>query len=68
MEVNRYNLRSNRRECSIPVQLQLATDEDFMTSSRSHMESAQAGQVFSQLSDSESDIDISDFIRSLDQN
>ena len=68
MEATRYNLRSNRRECSIPVQLQLATDEDFMTASRSHMESPQAGQVFSELSDSESDIDISDFIRSSDQN
>ena len=64
----RYNLRSNRRECSIPVQLQLATDEDFMMASRSHMESPQAGQVFSKLSDSESDIDISDFIHSSDQN
>ena len=32
------------------------------------MESAQAGQVFSELSDSESDIEISDFIRSSDQN
>ena len=68
MEGTRYNLRSNRRECSIPVQLQLATDEDFMMASRSHMESPQAGQVFSELSDSESDIDISDFIRSSDQN
>ena len=68
MEATRYNLRSNRRECSIPVQLQLATDDDFMTASRSHMESAQAGQVFSELSDSESDIDISDFIRRSDQN
>ena len=68
MEANRYNLRSNRRECSIPVQIQLATDEDFLTASRSHMESVQAGQVFSELSDSESDIDISNFIRSSDQN
>ena len=68
MEATRYNLRSNRRECSILVQLQLATDEDFMTASRSHMESPQARQVFSELSDSESDIDISDFIRSSDQN
>ena len=32
------------------------------------MESAQAGHVFSELSDSESDIDISDFIHSSDQN
>ena len=68
MEATRYNLRSNRRECSIPVQLQLATDEEFMMASRSHIESAQAGQVFSELSDSELDIDISDFIRSSDQN
>ena len=68
MEANRYNLRSNRRERSIPVQLQLATDEDFMMASRSRMESAQARQVFSELSDSESDIDISDFTRSSDQN
>ena len=65
MEANRYNLRLNRREHSIPVQLQLATDEDFMMVSRSHMESAQAGQGFSELSDSESDINISDFIHSL---
>ena len=32
------------------------------------MESAQAGQAFSELSYSESDIDISDFIHSSDQN
>ena len=32
------------------------------------MESAQAGQVFSELSDNESDIDISDFIHSSEQN
>ena len=63
MEVTRYNLRSKRRECSIPVQLQSATDDDFMTASWSLMES-----VFSELLDSESDIHISDFIRSSDQN
>ena len=67
MEATRYKLRSNRRECSIPLQLQLTTDDDFMMASRSHMESAQAGQVFSELSDSESDIDISDFIHSSDK-
>ena len=67
MEASRYNLRSNRRECSIPVQLQMATNEEFVMASRSHMESAQAGQVFSELLDSGSDIDLSDFIRSLDQ-
>ena len=65
MKASRYNLRSNRRECSIPVQLQLATDKEFVTASRGHMESAQAEQVFSELSDSESDIDL---IRHLDQN
>ena len=63
MEASRYNLRSNRRACSIPVQLQLATDDEFLMASRGHMESAQGGQVFSELSDSELDIDISDFIK-----
>ena len=29
-----------------PIQLQLATDEEFVTASRSHMESDQARQVF----------------------
>ena len=43
----------------------MATDEEFVMASRGHMESAQAGQVFSELSDSESDIDL---IRHLDQN
>ena len=66
MEPTRYNLRPTRRECRIPVQLQLATDEDFVTASGSRMESVQAGQVFSERSDSESDIDLSAFGQCLD--
>ena len=64
MEAGRYNLRSNRRECSIPVQLQLPIDEDFVMASKSHMESDQAGQVFYELSD----IDLADLIWHLNQN
>ena len=30
MDEARYNLRSKRRECQIPIQLQMAGDEDFM--------------------------------------
>ena len=68
MEAGTYNLRSNRTECSIPVQLQLATAEDFVMEARSQMESDQAGQVFSELSDCEPDIDLSDLIWHSDQN
>ena len=30
MDEVRYNLRSKKRECQIPIQLQMAGDEDFM--------------------------------------
>ena len=47
MEASRYNLRSNRSESSIPVQLQLATDEEFVRASRgSHGVSAGRASVF----------------------
>ena len=68
MEAGRYNFRSNRRECSIPVQLQLATDDKLLTETGRRAESPQAGQVLSEFSDSESDIDLSDLIRHSDQN
>ena len=68
MELTRYNLGSTRMECRIPVQIQLATDEHFLTASGCHMETAQAKQVFSELSDSELDIDLCDLILQSDQN
>ena len=34
MEYNRYNLSSKKKECSMPIQLQLASDEDFMAALR----------------------------------
>ena len=68
MDEVRPNLRSKKRECRIPIQLQMAGDEDFMATlgpSTSRM-----GQVsFTEHSDSgsESDIDISDLINHSDK-
>ena len=59
MNEGRYNLRLNRGECCIPIQLQLASDVDFLTASGDGPASSHSGQVgFSDLSDSGSDIDI----------
>ena len=56
MEDKRYNLRSKKKECSIPIQLQLASDEDFMAALRP----STSGHVFeSEHTDlSDSDIDV----------
>ena len=66
MEDKTYNLRSKKKEGTIPIQLQLASDEDFMAALRP----STSGQVFeSEHTDSsDSDIDISDLINHLDQN
>ena len=63
----RYNLR-NRGECRIPIQLQLASDVDFLTASGEVAGSSQSGQVVTDLSDSGSDIDISGLVEHSDQN
>ena len=68
MNEGRYNLRSNRGECRIPIQLQLASDADFLTASGDGVNSSQSGQVFTDLSDSGSDIDISGLLEHSDQN
>ena len=66
--MERYNLQSGKRECHIPIQLQLARDEDFLTGSLEA--SGHAGQV----SDSDqsdigrSDIDISALLNTSEQN
>ena len=59
MNEGRYNLRSNRGECRIPIQLQLASDADFLMASGDGVNSSQSGHVFTDLSYSGSDIDIS---------
>ena len=66
--MERYNLRSGKRECHIPIQLQLARDEDFFAGSLEA--SGHAGQVpDSDQSDiNGSDIDISALLNSSDQN
>ena len=66
--MERYNLRSGKRECHIPIQLQLARDEEFLMESLEA--SGHAGQVFdSDQSDlSRSDIDISALLNTSDQN
>ena len=66
--MERYNLRSGKRECHIPVQLQLARGEDFLTESLEA--SGHAGQVFNSdhSGTSESDIDISGLLNVSDQN
>ena len=66
MNEARYNLR-NRGECRIPMQLQLASDVDFLTASRKGADSLQSGQVVTDLSDSGSDTDISALIEHSDQ-
>ena len=66
--MERYNLRPGKRECHIPIQLQLARDEDFLTGLLEA--SGPAGQV----SDSDqsdigrSDIDISALLNTSKQN
>ena len=67
MNEGRYNLR-NRGECHIPIQLQLASDIDFLTASGEEADSSQSGQVVTDLSDSGSDIDIPALIEHFDQN
>ena len=67
MNEGRYNLR-NRGECRIPIQLQLASDVDFMTVSGERADSSQSGQVVTDLSDSRSDIDIPALVDHSDQN
>ena len=61
MEQKRYNSRSKKKECTIPIQLQLGSDEDFMAALRP----STSGQVsYSKHTDSsDSDIDISDMIK-----
>ena len=63
----RYHLR-NRGECRIPIQLQLASDVDFLTASGEGADSSQSRQVVTDLSDSGSDIDISALMEHSDQN
>ena len=66
--MERYNLRSGKRECHIPIQLQLARDEDFLTGS------LDASEYAGQVSDSDqsdiggSDIDISALLNTSEQN
>ena len=69
MNEGRYNLRSNRGECWIPIQLQLTSDADFLTSSGEGPSLSQSGQVgFANLSDSGSDVDIDALVDHADQN
>ena len=67
MNEARYNLR-NRGECRLPVQLQLASNVDFLMASGEAADSSQSGQVVTDLSDTGSDIDISPLIEHSDQN
>ena len=69
MNEGRYNLRSKKGECCIPIQHQLASDADFLTTLREGPVSSQSGQVGStNLSDSQSDIDIDALVDRSDQN
>ena len=69
MNEGRSNLRSNRGECRIPIQLQLASDADFLSMSGDRADSSQSRQVgFTDLSDSGSDIDIDALIDHSEQN
>ena len=66
MEDKRYNLRSKKTQSSIPIKLELASDEDFTAALRA----STSGQVFdSEHTDSsDSDIDILGLINHSDQN
>ena len=64
----RYNLRSGRKGCHISLQVQLATYEEYLTASQGSLDPSYSGQVFSEQSDSESDIDISRLLNHSDQN
>ena len=63
----RYNLRSGRKECHIPVQVQLTTDEEFLAASQGSLD-PHSGQVLSDQSDSGSDIDTSGLLDISNQN
>ena len=63
----RYNLRLGKKECHIPVQVQLAADEEFLAASRGSLD-PHSGQVLSDQSDSGSDIDISGLLDISNQN
>ena len=66
MQNKRHNLRSKKKESSIPKQLQLASNEDFMAALR-HSTSWQVSySEHTYLSDS--DTDISDMINHSDKN
>ena len=67
MNEARFNLR-NRGECRIPIQLQLASEVDFLMASGEGVDSSQSGQVVTELSDCGSDIDISALVEHSDQN
>ena len=67
MNEGRYNLR-NRGECHVPIQLQLASDVDFLTALGVRADSSQSRHVFTDLSDPGSDIDISALVDHSDQN
>ena len=69
MNEGRYNLRLNRGECWIPIQLQLVSDAEFFTASGGGPSSSYSGQVdVTDLSDSGSDIDIDALVDYSDQN
>ena len=64
----RYNLRSGRKECHVPVQVQLASDAEFLAASWGSLDPQHSGQVLSEQSDSGSDIDISSLLDISNQN
>ena len=66
MEHKQYNLRSKKKECRIPIQLQLASDEDFMAALRPSTSEQVFESDHTDLSDS--DIDVSDLIKHSNQN
>ena len=66
MEDKRYNLRSKKKECSIPIQLQVASDDDFMAALRPSTSGQVSESEHTDLSDS--DIDVSELIDHSDQN
>ena len=70
MNEGRYNLRSSRGECCIPIQLQLASDAEFSTASGDQANPSQSRQVgYTDSSDSSgSDVDISALIDNSHQN
>ena len=70
MDDKRYNLRSGRQQVTVPIELQLTRDAEFLSqmTGSNHPTSRQVIFSDNQLSTSDSDIDVDELVHHLDQN